>query len=81
MPELAKQAIARLETRKYKIANSKPVRVQTPVSDMYSNSSGCDGCAICLDEYDEGQVIRGQCTPDIVGPVVQCMITCSLITI
>lgn len=56
MSELAKRAISKLETRKFKESPGKSYRMQTPVSDVYSNASGCDGCAICLDEYSEGQV-------------------------
>ncbi|XP_060072679.1 E3 ubiquitin-protein ligase ZNRF3-like [Ylistrum balloti] len=59
MSALAKRAISKLETRKFKGSSSgKSLRVQTPVSDIYSNSSGCEGCAICLDEYTEGQILR-----------------------
>ncbi|XP_069135132.1 E3 ubiquitin-protein ligase ZNRF3-like [Argopecten irradians] len=59
MSALAKRAISKLETRKFKGSSSgKSLRVQTPVSDIYSNSSGSEGCAICLDEYTEGQVLR-----------------------
>ncbi|XP_033748577.1 LOW QUALITY PROTEIN: E3 ubiquitin-protein ligase ZNRF3-like [Pecten maximus] len=59
MSALAKRAISKLETRKFKGPSSgKSLRVQTPVSDIYSNSSGCEGCAICLDEYTEGQILR-----------------------
>ncbi|XP_021346686.1 E3 ubiquitin-protein ligase ZNRF3-like [Mizuhopecten yessoensis] len=59
MSALAKRAISKLETRKFKGSSSgKSLRVQTPVSDICSNTSGCEGCAICLDEYTEGQSLR-----------------------
>lgn len=56
MSELAKQAIAKLETRKYQSMKEKSVTVTTPTSDMYSQTSSVDSCAICLEEYHEGQV-------------------------
>lgn len=57
MPELAKRAISKLETRKYKFPLAKLIRVPSPVSDVYSCGSGLEQCAICLDEYKESQVI------------------------
>lgn len=58
MSELAKQAIAKLETRKYQFTKEKSVtRVTTPTSDVYSQTSSLECCAICLEEYREGQVI------------------------
>ena len=57
MSELAKQAIAKLETRKYQCHKEKSsIRVTTPTSDVYSQTSSTDACAICLEEYREGQV-------------------------
>jgi hypothetical protein len=58
MSELAKQAIAKLETRKYQSIKEKSVTVTTPTSDsdLYSQASSVDSCAICLEEYHEGQV-------------------------
>lgn len=59
MSELAKQAIAKLETRKYHCKIEKSLaRVTSPTSDVYSNASCVDSCAICLEEYREGQVLR-----------------------
>ena len=58
MPELAKRAISKLETRKYKFPSAKVVRVPSPVSDVYSCSSGLEQCAICLEEYRESQVTK-----------------------
>lgn len=58
MPELAKRAISKLETRKYKFPSAKLIRVPSPVSDVYSCGSGLEQCAICLDEYKESQVLR-----------------------
>ena len=57
--ELTKRAISNLKTRKFHpdmYISDKPPRVQTPVSDVYSTSSGFEGCAICLEEYHDGQV-------------------------
>ncbi|XP_052075585.1 E3 ubiquitin-protein ligase ZNRF3-like isoform X1 [Mytilus californianus] len=60
MSELAKQAIAKLETRKYQCKKEKSLtRLTSPTSDVYSQtSSNGDSCAICLEEYREGQVLR-----------------------
>ncbi|XP_063448610.1 E3 ubiquitin-protein ligase ZNRF3-like [Mytilus trossulus] len=60
MSELAKQAIAKLETRKYQCIKEKSLtRLTSPTSDVYSQtSSNGDSCAICLEEYKEGQVLR-----------------------
>lgn len=58
MPELAKRAISKLETRKYKFPSPEVVRVPSPVSDVYSSGSGLEQCAICLEEYKESQVLH-----------------------
>ncbi|XP_061197701.1 E3 ubiquitin-protein ligase znrf3-like [Saccostrea echinata] len=58
MPELAKRAISKLETRKYKFPSPKLLRVPSPVSDVYSYGSTLEQCAICLEEYKESQILR-----------------------
>ncbi|XP_064612303.1 LOW QUALITY PROTEIN: E3 ubiquitin-protein ligase ZNRF3-like [Liolophura sinensis] len=60
IPELAKRAVAKLETRKYKLAVSE-VKVSPSLSlspDHYSQSSMYESCAICLEEYRDGQELR-----------------------
>ncbi|KAK3085018.1 hypothetical protein FSP39_022932 [Pinctada imbricata] len=58
--EEVKRAVAKLETRKYKHRNSKKheKEVCTPVSDIGSEGSGQEQCAICLEEYQESQILR-----------------------
>lgn len=59
MAELTKQAIAKLETRKYQCKKEKGItRVTSPTSDVYSQASSVECCAICLEEYTEGEVLR-----------------------
>ncbi|KAJ8312934.1 hypothetical protein KUTeg_010307 [Tegillarca granosa] len=62
MAEMTKRAIAKLETRKYNVINVKPSHKKTPVSEIYSSSSSCEeSCAICLEDYGEGE------TPGVPG--------------
>lgn len=56
--ELAKRAVSKLETRKYTSNKLKSQRPYTPTSDLYSQSSGIDACAICLEDYKNGQELR-----------------------
>ncbi|GAB1598122.1 uncharacterized protein LOC115212048 [Argonauta hians] len=56
--ELAKRAVSKLETRKYTGSKGKCSRSYTPTSDLYSQSSGADACAICLEDYRNGQELR-----------------------
>ena len=55
MAELAKQAISKLETRKFK-GNIAMQRFSSRMSDLYSINSDAETCAICLEEYHDGQV-------------------------
>ncbi|KAK6190724.1 hypothetical protein SNE40_002525 [Patella caerulea] len=56
---LTKRAIAKMETRKYQLSPGKQQHIHTPNSDSscYSSSSS-DNCAICLEGYQDGQVLR-----------------------
>ena len=57
--EEAKVALARLKTRKYKFPTTKMNYCRTPVNaDVYSLGSSVDTCAVCLDEYVEGELLR-----------------------
>ena len=58
--EEAKVALARLKTRKYKFPTTKMnYQCRTPVNaDVYSLGSSVDTCAVCLDEYVEGELLR-----------------------
>ncbi|XP_013408028.1 E3 ubiquitin-protein ligase ZNRF3 isoform X2 [Lingula anatina] len=71
LTELSKRAIARLETRKFKGLGKhteslgshpnqhRPSPSRTVTPDLYSLSSSADAqCAICLEEYKDGQVLR-----------------------
>ncbi|XP_046347588.1 E3 ubiquitin-protein ligase ZNRF3-like [Haliotis rufescens] len=58
MTNLAKRAIAKLETRKYIPKTTKHKHVHTPDSDSSLQSSASESCAICLEGYQEEQVLR-----------------------
>ncbi|KAL5017005.1 hypothetical protein ScPMuIL_006594 [Solemya velum] len=59
MAELTKRAIAKLETRNYDLPVKKILAEHHfPISDVYSQSSMLETCAICLEEYKFSQVLR-----------------------
>ena len=56
---LAKRMIAQLGTRKYQQTYPKRAYIQHPQnSDTSVHSSISESCAICLEGYREGQVLR-----------------------
>ena len=64
LSELAKQAVLKLETRKYKGTGLPPPRrpAYSDSSSVDSFDSNMESCAICLEEYRDGQVSDNELT-------------------
>ncbi|XP_074641539.1 uncharacterized protein LOC141899252 [Tubulanus polymorphus] len=58
MSELAKRTVNTLETRKYKAVHHKPRSSSHRASDLWSIESSPETCAICLEDYHDGQDLR-----------------------
>ena len=58
MSEIAKQAVQQLEVRKFRSSLIKQRPRSRTQTDLYSIDSNLDTCAICLEEYKDGQELR-----------------------
>ena len=57
MTDIAKRVVTKMETRKFRSPYDWPLRHSSSLmSGLYSLDSNAETCAICLEQYKDGQV-------------------------